>query len=421
VNKRFFTFEGFILFVVIVLTNLRALIFFTLYPETGSAFGSAWIEIGFWILAGVGVGYLLVRDNLMTQYFSTWRMNWVLGIFIIIAFISALWSLDFSVTVFRALELLFATLIASDIGIRYRSDQLMTILFWFGAFMLIFSIALVFGAPPTGTMPWVPFNGAWRGVYWHRNHLSSITALVNIVYFFRAIMAVERRDKVGYLDGFLYILSLVVLYFAESATGYILFILLHLFVICAWLWDKINDRLQTRHYYVVGGLSIIGLALILSNLDVVFGLFDRTTTLTGRVGLWDYLLKNVVSERLWWGHGFGAIWALESVRESVRQGIGWYSQPVIADNGYIEILLQMGILGLFVFLSILIAAVVRTFRYALSHKTLTGFFPALVMFYAIFANIAFSLFAETEIFVWFLIVAVLFMVTPPFLKKKSSA
>jgi len=36
----------------------------------------------------------------------------------------------------------------------------------------------------------------------------------------------------------------------------------------------------------------------------------------------------------------------------------------------------------------------------------------LLMLYAVFANISFSLFAETEVFIWFLIVAVLFMTTP---------
>jgi hypothetical protein len=43
---------------------------------------------------------------------------------------------------------------------------------------------------------------------------------------------------------------------------------------------------------------------------------------------------------------------------------------------------------------------------------LTDFFPLLLMFYAVVGNLAFSLFMETEVFVWVLIVIVLFETTP---------
>ena len=249
-------------------------------------------------------------------------------------------------------------------------------------------------------------------VYWYKNHLSSITALLNIIFLCRAVTAIERRDTLAYLDGFFYLLSIIVIYFANSVIGYFLFIGLHLFVFCAWLWGRVHSRLKARHYYVILGVSLLGIALVLSNLDIVFGLFNRNTTLTGRVGLWEYLLKDVVSQRPWWGHGFGAVWTFESFRESVRQGVGWYSPPLIAYNGFLEILLHLGIVGLLIFLSILVVAAVRSFRFALSRKTLEDFFPAIVIFFALIANIAFSLFAETEVFVWLLIVAVLFMTTP---------
>lgn len=411
-NKKFFTIEGCVLFVAIALANLRALMFFTLYPETGSVFGPAWIEISLWILTAIGVGYLLVRDNLIARYVSIWRMNWVLGTFLILALISTLWSLDFSATLFRSLELFFATLVASYVGIRYRSDQLMNIIFWFGAFMLIFSIVLVFGAPPTGTMPWAPFNGAWRGMYWHRNHLSSITALVNAVFLLRGISAFERRLTTGILDGVFYILSTVVVFFAKSATGYILFVALHVFVICAWLWIRFSSRLRGWHYGVVLGIFIAGSILILSNLDIVFGLLNRSSTLTGRTDLWNYLLNDVFPNRPWFGHGFGAIWTSEDFRIETQGQIGWTSPVLIADNGFLEISLHLGAVGLLIIGCILVIAIIRSFRYGVSRKTLTGFLPLLIMFYAVIANISFSLFAETEVFVWVLLVTVLFITTP---------
>jgi O-antigen ligase len=117
----------------------------------------------------------------------------------------------------------------------------------------------------------------------------------------------------------------------------------------------------------------------------------------------------MVSQRPWWGYGFGAFWTFDSFRENVRQHIGWASQPLIGDNGFLDILLHVGVVGLLIFLIVLVIAFIRSFRYAISHRTLEGFFPLIIMIYAVFANISFSLFAETEVFVWFLIVVVLFM------------
>jgi len=385
--------------------------FFTLYPEVSTFLSPAWIEIALWFLAALGILYILIRDDYIPQYLLAWHRNWQVGVFVFLVLISAFWSIGSAATLFRALELFFATLIAAYIGLRYDSAKLMEILFWFGAILLILSIAIIVAAPKTGTMYWPPFYGAWRGIYWHRNHLASITALINIVYFCRAIIAVERRDKIGYLDLFFYLLSLAVIFFAGSASGYVLFIFLHFLVFCIWLWLKLHHHLQAQHYFVILGIFSAGSILILSNLEFVFGLFHRSSTLTGRVGLWNYLLKDVVSQRLWWGHGFGAAWTLDSFREEVRKHVGWASQPLIGDNGFLDILLHVGAVGFLIFLAILIMTSVRAFRYGVSRQSLVAFFPLLIMFYAFVTNITFSLFAETEVFVWLLIVAALFMTT----------
>ena len=404
--------DGIILALVFVLANLRALIFFSLYPDSTTLLGAAWLEIGLWLLATFGILYFMRRENLLAKYLLMLQKNRLIFLFVLLALISTAWSLEFSVTLFRAAELLFATLMAAYLGMRYRSEGMMNMLFWFGAILLILSIALIFGAPRTGTMVWAPFDGAWRGIYWHRNHLSSITALVNAILLCRMMIAVENRQSTGWLDGFFYLLSAVVLYFAKSATGYILFVILNFFAVCAWVWTRVSHRLRKRHYYLVFGVAMVGSVVLLSNLDAIFGLFNRSADMTGRVFLWNFLLKEVVSQRLWWGHGFGAAWNLDPFRENARLHVGWTSQPLIADNGYLEILIHLGIAGLLIFLGILITAALRSIRYAFSHRTVAGFFPLLLLLYALFANIPFSLFAETEVFVWLLIVAVLFMTTP---------
>jgi exopolysaccharide production protein ExoQ len=401
--------DGIILFFAFFLANLRAFIFIHLFPDTSVLLGAAWIEIALWLFLFLAMSYSLIHNNQIDIYLSAWRSNWLLVLFIVVTLVSVTWSVARVTTVFRALELMLSTAIGVYIGIRYRSSELLRFLFWFGAIVLMLSVAMAFAAPKAGTMYWQPFDGAWRGLFWHRNHLSSITALLSVVFLGRVLLALEKRDETGLLDVIFYILSVVVLLFAESATGYILFLCLNFLVFCVWLWLKLYLYLRTWHYVSIFCVFGLGVVLIMLNLDFVFGLFNRNTTLTGRVGLWAYLLDEIVPRRLWWGHGFGAVWTLDPFREDVRLHAGWASQPLIADNGFLDILLHVGIAGLVILLVILIMLAVRSIRFAISSRRLEDFFPLLFVFYVLMANIPFSLIAETEVFVWLLLVTVFCM------------
>jgi exopolysaccharide production protein ExoQ len=404
--------EKIVVYLVLLLANLRALVFVFLFPDTSRPLSMAWVEILLWMLCAVGMVYLLHLNAQSSKYMELWRRNWLPAAFLGLALLSVLWSVAPLATLFRVLELFFSTVLAAYFGVRLLPERMMEILFWFGAVLFIVSIGLVYGAPPTGTMYWAPFHGAWRGVYWHRNHLASITAFLSTVYLCRLILGFQRRNAKAILDGIFYVLSLLVLYFTKSATGYIVFIVLNFSVLVILLWLCLYPQLKKKHYLLVLGLGTLVVILVLLNLNRVFGLFHRDTTMTGRVGLWNHLL-NIAGERFWLGHGFGAVWMLDSFREFVRQQVGWASQPLIGDNGFMDIYLHLGIIGLLMLLGVIVLFAIRAIRYALVQKTLPAFFPLLVLIYALFANVSFSLFAETEVFVWFLIVAALFMTTPP--------
>jgi exopolysaccharide production protein ExoQ len=405
--------DAMILFSALFLASLRGTMFVYLHPDISSVLSPAWIEIVLWLVLAVAILFSLTRRGQMADYWSLWRRNWLPALFIVLAFLSVLWSLAPAGTWFASLELLFATLVGSYFGMRLAPEKLLGALFWYGAILLILSVALVFGAPPTGTMYWAPFDGAWRGLFWHRNHLASLTALLSVVFLCRTFLSFEGKNKTGFLDAVFYLISLIILYFAESATGQILFLILNFLVLCIWLWLKIYPRLGSWHYVSVLGVFTVGSIWLFSNLDIVFGLFNRNTTLTGRVGLWQVLFRDGVSQHPWWGHGFGAFWTLDTVREQARLGAGWTSQPLIADNGFLDILLHLGLAGFGLLLLIVLVASLRSIRCAFRRKTVEDFFPVLFMVYVIVANIPFSLFAETEVFTWFLMIVVLFMTTPP--------
>jgi exopolysaccharide production protein ExoQ len=404
--------EKIIIYLVLLLANLRASVFIFLFPDTSKPLSAAWVEILLWVLSAGCMVYLLFSHNRAAFYLGMWRRNWLLALFIGLAILSVFWSVAPTSTVFRFLELFFATVLAAYFGIRFLPENMMDILFWFGAVLFIVSIALVYGAPPTGTMYWEPFHGAWRGVFWHRNHLASVAALLNAIYLCRVLIAIQTLNRNGLLDGFFYLISLLILFYARSATGYIILIILNAFVMGAWIWLKLQARLKKWHYILLVGVGTLAVTIVLSNLRFVFGLFNRSSTMTGRLPLWEYLFA-VARQRFWTGHGFGAVWTLDAFREQAMLFSNWAAQPLIADNGFLDIFLHLGIIGVLILLALLVLFAVRAVRFALQEKSIPGFFPLLILVYSLFANLSFSLFAETEVFVWFLIVASLFMTTGP--------
>jgi hypothetical protein len=127
-------------------------------------------------------------------------------LFIGLAFLSLAWSVSPAASLYRALELLFSTLLGAYIGLRYNMRSLFNILFWFGAVIIIFCYAYSLFLPGFGTMLNYPYNGAWRGIFWHRNHLGSIAALLNSVFLLRMILEIKDKNT-AFLNGVFYLLS----------------------------------------------------------------------------------------------------------------------------------------------------------------------------------------------------------------------
>jgi exopolysaccharide production protein ExoQ len=390
---------------ILFLANIRAMRFFSLYPATATLGGQAWREVFLWVLTAGLAFWLLIRRKMLNDYVAAWKKHWPLFLFIGIAFLSLSWSVSPGATLYRALVLLFSSLLGAYIGLRYNIRELLKILSWFGVVVVVFCFALALRFPGFGTAEGSPYWGAWNGIFWHRNHMGSILALLNSVFLTRILLGLRERGKTMILDAIFYLLSIALVVLSRSATGYILLILLNFLVLLVWAWLKARDRLRPLHYYLVlGGFIVVGV-LISLNFDFVMGLLNRSSSLTGRVPMWMYLLEHVINQRPWFGYGFGAIWTIETFRIQVQHAVEWPSPVLIGDNGFIDILLHVGIVGLAIFLVNFILMYVATIKLAFRRRTLEDFFPLVVMVYALAANISFSLFLEVEAFIWLLMVA----------------
>ena len=404
-----------ILVLILFLSTLRSSVFWPLYVNTDALFSAAWIEISAWILLTVFIIRALKKEDSLQEFVALWRKEIFLLVFLSFSILSLFWSISFSASLYRISILLMSTIAGAYIGYLYGSERLLNILFWFGAIIVILSFEFSLVLPEFSVMSGWPYNGAWRGMFWHRNHLGAIIALFNLVFIIRLLKSLQGGSSLLGLDVFFYIISLVLIYFAKSAAGYILTIVLNLSVLTLILWLRYVSRIKSVHYFAFLGIAILGVILVLSNLEFILGIFNRTPNLTGRIPMWDILLKNVVYYNPWVGYGFGAIWTFESFRIGMQHAVGWSFPVLIGDNGFMDILLHVGLIGLILFLAIWVKMWVISIRNILSRHEIQEIFPLVFMIFTLLANITFSLFLETESFVWLTMIAVLFA-----LKKSQS-
>jgi len=80
----------------------------------------------------------------------------------------------------------------------------------------------------------------------------------------------------------------------------------------------------------------------------IVGIFVPDKTLTGRTILWRFVLEEI-SFHPWFGVGFGSFWGIGDTSPAVIFGAGFISTARQGHNGYLDILLTTGIVGLIFF------------------------------------------------------------------------
>ena len=84
--------------------------------------------------------------------------------------------------------------------------------------------------------------------------------------------------------------------------------------------------------------------IVTNQLAAIAPLLGRNAQLTGRVELW-LILPSYIADRPWLGYGFGAFWVADSENVAlIWDAVGW--APPEAHNGWLDLLLELGVVGL---------------------------------------------------------------------------
>jgi O-antigen ligase len=231
-----------------------------------------------------------------------------------------------------------------------------------------------------------------------------------MVFLVRTIGGLGSHDRAAWIWAALYFFALLVVWKSESAAAYITVLILHALTVLLLGNLQFKASLHAWHYAVLALGLLAALAVVLGNLEFVFGVFNRNTSLTGRVPMWGHLFDLYISRRPLGGFGFSAFWYPVEHRITMQQMAGYPDPIVVADNGFLDLLLNTGYVGLALFLLFFASLWWRALRNAWYAAGVYELLPLIVLAFVLIANLTWSLLFENESFFMLIMIALSSMV-----------
>jgi exopolysaccharide production protein ExoQ len=339
---------------------------------------------------------LAARWKRVLATISSNKMLWIL---IIIISFSVFWSVNPSQTLRFSIYAIGTTCFGLYLATRYTLREQMDLVGWTYGFLLVLSLLLAVAVPKYGIMTGV-HEGALRGVFTHKNQFGAFMSFGSVVFFLNAL----RKQQYSWVYWILLVLCSAAMVMSQSTTalGTFAFMLMLCIIYRIFRW-----RYEVMVSAVLA-VTIVGVATVIFVAGYVgadiFSSVGKDTTLSGRTFIWKYVWDQI-QLRPWLGYGLSAFW-------NGYEGPSGYVQlamriPVIyAHNGFLDIWLSIGLLGLSVFMVGFLLTTVQSLELLRKTNTPEGFWPLLFLTYVLLSNLTEGTITNMSNFFWAIYVAV---------------
>ena len=310
------------------------------------------------------------------------------------------WSIDPDKTLRYSVYTVGTTAFGLYIATRYTLRQQMDLLGWTYGLLLVLSILFAVAIPQYGIMGGV-HEGSLRGVFTHKNQFGAFMAPGGVIFFLNAV----RGEKYSWVYWGLLVLNCAAMVMSRSitaiATCALMLILCIIYRIFRWRYEVMVSAILALT--IVGFVGLIFITGYIGS-DSIFSSFGKDATLSGRTEIWQYVWDQI-QLRPWLGYGLSAFW-------NGFDGPSGYVQlamriaVIYAHNGFLDIWLSIGLLGLGVFILGFLSTVIQSLALLRKTNTPEGFWPLLLLTYILLSNLTEGTISSMNSSFWAIYVAV---------------
>ena len=285
------------------------------------------------------------------------------GFYLVLMILSSINSLTPIHTMKATFVFILFTLVFIYVGKEYTMKELFSLLVWYHGVNACMS--LFYG---TG-------GSAWRGVYLHKNFFGGTMALAVVLFYIQS----NRVPKYQWL--FLCLAALAVFLVQKSNSGMakvILIVLISLFIFLRFI-RKLPPRIAfaSMSFFLAIWLSVV--IIITTNAEyIIVEKLGKDMTLSGRTTIWEEIGQ--VNERPWFGYGYDGFWqfwrGIDNPAYSIKTDSGFV--PHNSHNGFIEIWLTVGWVGLALFMYSFLTNIYNALRYLIQNQEQESALPLLI-------------------------------------------
>jgi exopolysaccharide production protein ExoQ len=317
--------------------------------------------------------------------------GWLIWLLISLSILSFSWSALPSTTLNRIVAMCGTMVFSIYFSSRYTIKEQIELLCWALGFNTITSLATALILPQYGISGGV-HAGLWRGVFNHKNSLGKAMSFSAICFLIMAL----RKEKHRWPFWYLFALSVFLLLMskATSSLAILIILMVSLFILQIFRWQYS----QIIPAFVGIAFSIVVLySVVSSNAELIANIVGKDLTFTGRTELWDLVLDKI-KERPWFGYGFGAFWqGLNGPSAYIWNTISFAAPN--SHNGYLDLLLELGIAGFVLYILQFITCFINAISYLRFNRTADGLWPVILLLYIVLSNLSESgLYIQNNLF-----------------------
>jgi exopolysaccharide production protein ExoQ len=316
------------------------------------------------------------------------------------AIFSISWSYSPELTRTRVIALTGTMMFSLYFASRYSLKEQLQLLGWLFGITVIASIVFAIVLPKYGIMGGV-HSGAWRGIYNHKNVLGKNMVPSVIVFLLLSLNA--RKHQWIYWTLLSTSIGLIVLSRSSSPLVNLLVLMNIFLVLYIFRWNYI-----VMVPALIGILSVgtILYVLITANAEQIASILGKDLTLTGRTNFWPLVLDKIW-EQPWIGYGFGAFWqGVDGPSAYIWNALSFKTPN--SHNGYLDLCLDLGFIGLAIYMAQFINSMIKGIAYIISDRTSNAFWPILLLSYIVLSNLTESSLVVQNNFLWTMQLSIFF-------------